>query len=144
MTKAIFGDGGVVLANHADIFGENGQPNADVYTNKSVICSNNQQYHGSIYAQENVILSNSCWVAVDVYAGLRFEGNNPGVTVNGRVMVANGNARMVNNMHVGQQVLVSGTIESGATTGVCATPNKCFQGATAVSYTHLTLPTKRI
>src|SRR5665648_222212 len=129
MTKAIVGDRGVVLANHADIFGENGQPNADVYTNKSVICSNNQQYHGSIYAQENVILSNSCWVAVDVHAGLRFEGNNSGVTVNGRVMVANGNATMVNNMHVGQDVLVSGTIESGATTGVCAT-GKCFEGAT--------------
>jgi len=130
MTKAIFGDGGVVLDNHAEIFGENGQPNADVYTNKSVTCNNNQKFHGSIYAQENVILSSSCWVAVDVYAGLRFEGNNSGVTVNGRVMVANGNARMVNNMHVGQQVLVSGTIESGATTGVCATPNKCFTDAT--------------
>lgn len=140
MTKAIFGDGGVVLANHAEIFGENGLPNADVYTNKSLICNNNQQYHGSIYAQENVILSNSCWVAVDVYAGLRFEGNNSGVTVNGRVMVANGNASMVNNMHVGQQVLVSGTIESGATTGVCATPNKCFQGATVAPVPHQDFP----
>ena len=136
MNAAIFGDGGVVLDNRAEIFGENGQPNADVYTNGNVSCRNNQKYHGSIYAQGSVVLESTCWVAVDVYAGLRFEGNNSGVTVNGRVMVAYGNARMVNNMHVGQQVLVSGTIESGATTGVCATPNKCFTGATVAPVPH--------
>ena len=140
MTKAIFGDAGVLLDNHAEIFGENGQPNADVYTNGNVSCRNNQMYHGSIYAQGSVVLESTCWVAVDVYAGTRFEGRNSGVNVNGRVMVAHGNAYLTNNMSIGQQVLVSGTVETGATSGPCATPNKCFEGAIVAPVPRIDFP----
>lgn len=124
LTKAIFGDAGIALSNHADIYGEDGQPNADVYTNGNVVCNNNQHYYGSIYAQGSVSMANTCVVEVDVHAGTGFVGSNPGVAVNGRIMVAGGDATLDKNMQVGKQVLTSGTINDGG--GVCSEPNKCF------------------
>lgn len=139
LTKAIFGDGGIDLSNQADIYGEDGQPNADVYTNGNVSCTNNQHYYGSIYAQGSVYMANKCVVEVDVHAGTSFTGDNPQVAVNGRVMVAAGNAYLNGKPQIGQQVLASGTITPAAT-GVCATPNKCFPGAAVPPVPHQDFP----
>jgi len=137
MTKAIFGDGGVDLANQADIYGTNGQPNADVYTNGNVDCNNNQKYHGSIYAQGYVRMTNTCWVAVDVYANNYFRADNAGVTVNGRVLVSNGYATMANNVSIGGQVMASTTV-TGPT--VCSQPNKCFPNSVVPPVPHQDFP----
>ncbi|CAN5115750.1 hypothetical protein BH11ACT1_BH11ACT1_13710 [soil metagenome] len=125
LTKAIFGDAGITLANQANIYGENGQPNADVYTNGNVTCNNNQHYFGSIYAQGSVSMSNTCVVEVDVWSKLGYSATNPGVSVNGKVLVSNGNITL-NSSSVGQQARASGTV----TGNVCSTAGKCFGGQT--------------
>ena len=143
MDKAIFGKGGVTLANHADIYGQNGQPNADVYSDKDVLCNNNQNFYGSIYAEGNVRLEGSCWVAVNVHAGTNFYSQS-GTTVNGDVLVANGGAQPDKNSSVGGQMLTSGTIHSEAfgTNRVCGTPasGKCVSGATVPPVPHQDFP----
>lgn len=127
LTKAIFGDAGVNLDNAADIYGENGAPNADLYANGDVTCNNNQHFYGSIYAQGTVSMSNRCVVEVDVAARNGFNATNPQVAVNGRITVSNGNISLT-KAQVGQQALASGTV----TGDICSTPNKCFPG-TAVA-----------
>lgn len=132
MNKAIYGDSGISFANHVSLYGEGGQPNADLYTNGNVSCQNNQEFQGSVYAQGSVTMANSCRVAVDVHAGTEFRADNPQVSINGRVLVANGNATINANFHLGQQMLVSGTIYSPSAANkasVCA-GGKCFEGAT--------------
>lgn len=143
MNKAIFGYGGVKLDNHADVYGQNGQPNADVYSAGNVECRNNQRYHGSIYAEGSVSLAGTCWVAVDVHAGTGFSANT-GNTVNGDVLVAAGGAQPNKNMSVGGQILTSGTIwadafGSGRVCGL-ASSNKCIQGATVPPVPHQDFP----
>lgn len=128
LSKAIFGDAGITLANHADIYGEAGQMNADVYTNGNVTCNNNQHYYGSIYAQGSVSMSNTCVVEVDVWSKLGYSATNPGVSVNGKVLVSNGNITL-NGSSLGQQARASGTV----TGNVCATAGKCFGGQTVAS-----------
>lgn len=143
MNKAIFGDGGIAMANHVTLYGENGQPNADVYTNESLNCDNNQEFHGSVYAQKYITMSNTCWVAVDAHAGLGFTASNSGVTINGRILVTNGNATLDKNMSVGQQVLVSGTVGNSDAFGagrVCGTSGKCFGGQTVPAVPHQDFP----
>ncbi len=133
MNKAIFGDGGVAMANHVKLYGEGGQPNADVYTNKNIVCDNNQEFHGSVYAKGSVTMSNTCWVAVNVYAGTGFYGQNSGVTVNGDILVANGGATLDKNMSVGGHVRVSGTVGNSdvwSSGRVCGTSGKCLPGQT--------------
>ncbi|WP_199424066.1 hypothetical protein [Actinotalea solisilvae] len=128
LDKAIFGNGGVTLANHASIYGQNGQPDADVYTNGNVTCNNNQHYYGSIYAQGTVSMSNQCVVEVDVHAKGGFSATNPQVSVNGRVLVSNGNASL-GKMQLGQQARASGSVTSDSG-GPCypATNGKCVSG----------------
>lgn len=128
LDRAIFGNAGVTLANKADIYGQNGQPNADVYTNGNVVCNNNQSYYGSIYAQGTVSMSNTCTVAVDVQALKGFSGTNPGVSVNGKILVADGNISLT-KAKVGQQARASGTV----TGDICATAGKCISGDTSLT-----------
>ena len=123
LSMAIFGNTGVSLANHANIYGQNGQPNADVYTNGSVACTNNQHYYGSIYAQGSVTMSNTCRVEVDVHAKTGFTSTNPGVAVNGKVLVSNGNISL-GPASLGQQARALGTVTGNA----CATAGKCIAG----------------
>lgn len=128
LDKAIFGDAGIRLANQADIYGEPGQMNADVYTNGNVTCDNNQHYYGSIYAQGSVSMSNTCVVEVDVWAKLGYSAMNPGVSVNGKVLVSNGNITL-NGSSLGQQARASGTV----TGNVCSTAGKCFGAQTVAA-----------
>ena len=123
--KAIFGYGGVSLANNGEIFGEGGLPNADVYTHGSMTCNNHQTYHGSIFAQGTVTMSNTCVVDVDVYAQLGYTADNPGVSVNGKVLVSAGSI-ILGNSSLGQQARASGTV----TGNVCspAGNGKCIAG----------------
>lgn len=142
MNKAIYGDSGISFANHVSLYGEGGQPNADLYTNGNVKCQNNQEFQGSIYAQGSVSMSNSCRVAVDVHAGTEFRADNPSVSINGRVLVANGNATINAAFHLGQQMLVSGHINAPSSanrTAVCGT-SKCFEGATVPAVPHEDFP----
>jgi len=129
MDKAIFGRAGITFANHVSLYGENGVPNADIYTDGNVACQNNQEFQGSIYAQGQVTMANSCKVAVDVHAGTYFRADNPSVAINGRVLVANGNATINAKFTLGQQMVVSGTIDGGNKNQVC-TSGKCFEHAT--------------
>lgn len=121
LDKAIFGNAGVTLANHADIYGQNGQPDADVYTNGNVTCNNNQHYHGSIYAQGTVSMANSCVVEVDVHARNGITATNPSVAIKGRALVSNGNISL-GPASLGQQARASGSVSGN----ICSTPNKCF------------------
>lgn len=121
LDKAIFGDQGVTLANHADIYGENGQSNADLYSNKDVICNNNEHFYGSLYAQGQVRLDGPCTVEVDVHAkGTVYAQNS--AAVNGRVLSVNGPVQISGN-NIGQQIISGGAINAPS---VCSTPNKCF------------------
>ena len=128
MNRAIFGGAGVTLSNHADIYGENGLPNADVYTNGDVTCNNNQQYHGSIFSQGSVSMSNTCVVYVDVYAKTGFTATNPGVSVNGKVTVSDGSISFGPGS-LGQQARARDSV----TGNVCATAGKCFGGDTTLA-----------
>jgi len=139
MNKAIFGQAGITFANHVSLYGEGGTPNADLYTDGDVTCQNNQEFQGSIYAQGGVTMANSCKVAVDVHAGTSFRADNPAVSINGRVMVANGNATVNAAFHLGQQMLVSGTIDGGSKSSVC-TAGKCFEHATVPAVPHEDFP----
>src|SRR5450830_638980 len=123
--KAIFGYGGVSLANNGEIFGEGGLPNADVYTHGSMTCNNHQTYHGSIFAQGTVTMSNTCVVDVDVYAQRGYTADNPGVSVNGKVLVSAGSI-ILGHSSLGQQARASGTV----TGNVCspAGNGKCIAG----------------
>lgn len=102
LDKAIFGNSAVRLANRADIYGQNGQPNADVYTNGNLICDNNQHYFGSIFVQGSVQMSNTCTIEVDLYARGNITFSNPGVTVNGNVRSSRGSISL-DRARVGQQ-----------------------------------------
>ena len=126
LDKAIFGNAGVSLANKADIYGQNGQPDADLYTNGSVTCNNNQNYHGSIYAQGTVSMASGCVVDVDVVAKNGFSATNNNATVKGRILVSNGNITL-NGASLGQQARASGTVTS-SNNGACSIANKCFPG----------------
>lgn len=139
MNKAIFGQSGITFANHVSLYGEGGTPNADLYTDGNVACQNNQEFQGSIYAQGSVTMANSCKVAVDVHAGTEFRADNPQVSINGRVMVANGNATINAAFHLGQQMLVSGVINGGNKSAVC-TAGKCFEHATVPAVPHQDFP----
>ncbi len=139
MNKAIFGQAGITFANHVSLYGEGGTPNADLYTDGNVACQNNQEFQGSIFAQGQVTMANSCKVAVDVHAGTLFRADNPSVSINGRVLVANGNATVNANFHLGQQMLVSGTINGGSKNSVC-TAGKCFEHATVPAVPHEDFP----
>jgi type II secretory pathway pseudopilin PulG len=123
LDKAIFGNGGVTLANKADIYGQDGQPNADVYTNGNVTCNNNQHYYGSIFAQGNVSMSNTCTVEVDVQAKGSITATNPGVTINGRALSSNGSINL-GPAALGQQARASGSVSGN----ICSTAGKCFPG----------------
>lgn len=123
LDKAIFGDGGVQVANKADIYGTDGEPNADIYTNGNMSCDNNQHYHGSIFAQGTVSMSNACVVDVDVQAKNGFSSSNPQVSVGGKVLVSNGNISL-DKAHVGIEARAGGTV----TGKVCDdTPEKCIE-----------------
>ena len=139
MNKAIFGQAGITFANQVKLYGENGTPNADLYTDGDVACQNNQVFQGSIYAQGGVTMANSCQVAVDVHAGTSFRADNPNVHINGRVLVANGNATINAAFDLGQQMLVSGTINGGNKSAVC-TAGKCFEHATVPAVPHEDFP----
>lgn len=128
LDKAIFGNAGVQLANHGEVFGQNGIPDADVYTNGNFACNNNQNYHGSIFAQGRIDLSSTCTVDVDAWAGTGFTANNTGVTVKGNVKVGSGNASLVRNATVAGRVQVSGAVQGGWRDNNC--PAKCTEGAT--------------
>lgn len=121
LDKAIFGNSGVTLANQANIYGQNGQPDADVYTNGNVACTNNQHFFGSIYAQGTIRLENTCTIEVDAHSKLGITATNPGVTINGRAMVSNGSISL-GPASLGQQARASGTV----TGNVCSTTGKCF------------------
>jgi Tfp pilus assembly protein PilX len=121
LNKAIFGNASVTLANQADIFGEDGKPNADVYTNGNVTCNNNQHYYGSIYAQGNVSMSNTCTIEVDVWAGSGITATNPGVSIKGKALAV-GNIDL-GPASLGQQARASGTVVGNICT---TTPTKCI------------------
>lgn len=135
LDKAIFGNGGVTLANKADIYGQDGQPDADVYTNGNVTCNNNQHYYGSIFAQGNVSMSNTCTVEVDVQARGSITATNPGVTINGRALSSNGGISL-GPAGLGQQARASGTVSGN----VCATAGKCFSGVSVPPPAAITFP----
>lgn len=122
LSKAIFGNQGVSLSNNGEIFGQNGTPNADVYTNGNFVCNNNQYYHGSVYAAlGSITLSSTCTVEVNAWAKTGFSATNTGVRVNGDVKVSSGNASLVQNATVGGHVYAN--TFSGA---YCSNhPNKC-------------------
>ena len=126
LDKAIFGNAGIRLSNHAAIYGLDGEPNADIYTNGDVACNNNQHFYGSIYAQGSVSMANSCVVEGDVHARLGFTATNPGVTVNGRVLVSAGNINL-GPATLGQQARASGTVTGNVCTGAQGA-EKCFRG----------------
>ncbi len=129
LDKAIFGNSGVALANNGEVFGQNGLPDADVYTNGSFTCNNNQDFHGSIYAQGQISMASTCTVDVDAWAGTGFRADNTGVTIKGDVKVGNGNA-----VFNAQGATVAGTVTtSGTITGnqwrTRNCPAKCIQNA---------------
>lgn len=121
LDKAIFGSAGVQLANHGEVFGRNGAPDADVYTNGDFTCNNNQRYHGSVYAQGSITLAGTCTIDVDAHARTGFRADNSGVSVSGRVLVSHGGASLVRHATVSQQVRTSGAISWDS-----CTPTKCF------------------
>jgi Tfp pilus assembly protein PilX len=128
LDRAIFGDAGISLANNADIYGQAGQPDADLYTNGSIACNNAVHFYGSIYAQGTVSMSNTCVVEVNVEAKLGFSATNPQVRVNGKVLVQHGNITL-NSSTVGQQARASGTV-----TGTpCSTAGKCFSNDSTIT-----------
>ncbi|QHT55836.1 hypothetical protein GXP71_06910 [Cellulomonas sp. H30R-01] len=135
LDKAIFGNAGVRLANQANIYGQDGQPDADVYTNGDVTCSNNQHFYGSLYAQGQVRLENTCTVEVDVHARTGITATNPGVTINGRALVSNGSISL-GPARLGQQARASGTV----TGNVCSTAGKCVGGQTVPAPASATFP----
>ena len=92
LDKAIFGNSGVTLANKTELYGRNGTPDADIYTNGSFTCSNNEHFRGSIYAQGSIVLSNSCRIDVDAWSKLGFTSDSPQATVSGDVKVSQGTA----------------------------------------------------
>jgi Tfp pilus assembly protein PilX len=122
LNKAIFGNASITLANHADIFGEGGKPNADVYTNGNVTCNNNQHYYGTIYAQGSVSMSNTCTIEVDVWAGAGITASNSGVSIKGKALVHAGNIDL-GPASLGQQARASGTVVGNICT---TTPTKCI------------------
>ena len=121
LDKAIFGNAGVTLANKADIYGQNGQPNADVYTNGNLNCNNNQHYYGSLFVQGSVSMANTCTIEVDLYAKGNVSLTNPNVRVNGNVRSSQGNISLGSGQ-VGQQARARGTV-TGSTCG--PNPGKC-------------------
>lgn len=104
LDKAIFGNAGISLSNNGEVFGQNGKPDADIYTNGDFGCQNNQHYHGSIFAQGKITLAGTCTVDVDVHAGTYLSADNSGVSIGGRAMVHNGTAYAIKNITVGQFV----------------------------------------
>lgn len=123
LDKAIFGNSGVRLANQANIYGQNGQPDADVYTNGDVYCSNNQHFFGSLIAQGQIRLENTCTIEVDAHARTGITATNPGVTINGRALVSSGNISL-GPAKLGQQARASGSVSGN----VCGTSGKCIGG----------------
>ncbi|MDC7120796.1 hypothetical protein OMK64_04530 [Cellulomonas fimi] len=135
LDKAIFGNAGVRLANQANIYGQDGQPDADVYTNGDVTCSNNQHYFGSISAQGQIRLENTCTIEVDAHARTGITATNPGVTINGRALVSNGSISL-GPAKLGQQARASGTV----TGNVCSTAGKCVGGQSVAPPAVATFP----
>lgn len=118
--KAIFGEAGIAITNRARIYGQEGRPDADIYTNGDFTCNNNQEFHGSVYAQGSITLASNCRIFVDAHAGTFFKADNPQAVVSGNVLVAGGNATLDDQASVGQQVRATGTITwSGCTTEKC-------------------------
>lgn len=126
LDKAIFGNAGIAMANHAEIYGTDGLPNADLYTNGDYVCDNNQTVHGSLFAQGSVAMANTCTVDGDVETRTGFRADSPGVTVGGSVSVSQGSAALVSQAHVGGVVRTSGSI----TYPGCPQGTKCFPGST--------------
>jgi hypothetical protein len=120
LNKAIFGQAGIAVGNNMDLYGEGGQPNADVYTNGNFTCSNNEHFRGSIVApQGSVILNNSCVVDVDVYARDGVTLSSPGSIVNGNVKVSAGTVNLSSGTIVGKAYVTQ-------TSSWCsANPAKC-------------------
>lgn len=129
LDKAIYGQAGIRLSNNAKIFGRNGLPNADLYTNGDFTCNNNQDYQGSVYAKGQIYLASTCTIDVDAWAGTGFTANNTGVTVKGDVKVGNGNATFnAQGATVAGTVSVSGTISQEQWRSRNC-PAKCTTGA---------------
>jgi Tfp pilus assembly protein PilX len=89
LNKAIFADSGISLSNNGTVYGENGKPNADLYTNGGFNCANNQTYHGSIYAKGQLSMSGSCTIDGDAWAGTLASGSSG--AVGGNLKIVSGN-----------------------------------------------------
>ena len=138
LDKAIFGNAGIRFANHARVYGLNGEPNADIYTNGNFRCDNNQHFYGSISAYGSVTMANSCIVEGDVHALTEYRADNPQVRVNGNVLVSSGNI-ILNQSQLGQQARASGSV----TGNVCTGPQgaeKCFSGVSVPPPTRIDFP----
>lgn len=139
LTKAIVGSQGITFANKVTLTGEDGQPNADMYTDGDVVCDNNQVFHGSVYAQGSVRMSSSCHVLVDVHSN-GFRADNNKVTVNGQIL-STSDVVLNAEIDVGQQILSRGAITlNGQGALTCAPPSKCFPNATVPAVPHQDFP----
>jgi hypothetical protein len=120
LNKAIFGQAGVAVGNNMDLYGENGSPNADVYTNGSFTCSNNEHFRGSVIApQGSIVLDNSCVIDVDAMARDGVTISKPGSIVNGNVRVSAGAINLTAGTVVGHAYVTQ------ASSWCTANPAKC-------------------
>lgn len=120
LNKAIFGNAGVAVGNNMDLYGENGQPNADVYTNGNFTCTNNEHFRGSIIAPQGTVkLDNSCVVDVDVMARDGVIISKPQSIVNGNVKVSGGTITLTAGTVVGRAYVTTGSAWCTANPAKC-------------------------
>ena len=124
LDMAIFGEAGVVIGNSATVLGEQGRPDADIYSNGDIVCGNSGTFNGSLLAQGSITVQESCLLQVDAHANDSVDLQNS-VAVMGRVLVHAGDAILGNSISIGQQVFASGLIK-----GNCSPAAKCFPHAT--------------
>ena len=124
--KAIFANGTVTLANKGTVTGNVGN-DADVYTNKSIICNNNQSYGGDIFAQGDVSFASTCTAAGGIHAkGYVRTTNNSSIggdVISSRSYVSlSGQTSVVGRLRAASSVSWNG----------CSAPNKCYPNQTGI------------
>lgn len=130
LNQAIFGNAGVSLEGNGEIFGQDGKPDGNVYSNGNFVCKSgsNQVYHGSILVQGTATFSGSCLVDVDIWAKGSVVGDGPKLAVGGNVMSSQGSVTLPGQgkATVARQVRAN----QGITWEGCATTGKCVSGVT--------------
>ena len=126
LDKAIFGEAGVSIGQHFDLYGHSG-PDADIYTNGDFACANNQRLRGSVIAQGTITLAQRCTIDVDAWARQGVTVSHANTVVSGDVLVSHGNATITAGTVGGKVQAVDVLPDAWCT----ANPAKCVEGDAA-------------